>query len=627
MVDKNIKNKNFILDNWSIILFLTALIFLISMWDVHIFFQDEKPMVNSLVNLEYGSLTLDNIKIPLGASNYFEIGDKIYLADTYAVPILAFPVYILLYIISLFIDIALFFIIFWSTLVILWGYSIAKKFNNRNVLKLCIGASIFFLIINLILYKPISFEAWGELVSMQFFNVIITSIALVLMFQLFKAIFNERVGIFAALIFLFATPYSFWGVGVKDHALSVFLVSACFFFFHKYSITRNLRFVYIAYGLIAIDAWVRVENALVLFFSVYFIDILFIQNFFNEGLKKIKLQQIKSLFGHSTKIYAVMVVFLLPYFLNNYLIFGNPFFSGYSPPSELLIQAPRNITDKKIMIETEISIFSKYVLRVLEPIRVTFAFLFQYLRAHGLDIVSIFKILYHSDRSLKSSVFQVNPLLSIILPFLIVSASRLVKLCGTEKESYLKEIKTRINLTDIFFSLISILMLILYTRIYLTKDGDGFSFDYRYFILLYIPFIYFTVRSLDSMFPLYIEDNLSNILSLFSIFSCLTLYSSIILLYKFFQPDYVSVIKLINYMGIIYILIIFVYIVICTGHAKAKYLKYIISLSLSLSFFWVFMSDVLGRAQTYDRGVSMMLPISQYIHEFLRLLLTTSLLR
>lgn len=627
MVDKNTENKMFILDNWSVILFLTALIFLISMWDVHIFFQDEKPVVNQLVNLEHGSVSLDIIKIPLGAAGYIQAGNKTYPGDSLAVPVFAFPVYILLSIISFFINIALFFILFWSVLIILLGYCIAKKFNNLNVLRLCAGFSISLFVMNILLFKPILFEDWGELLSIQFFNIIITSIAVVLIYQLFKAIFNERTGIFAALIFLFATPYSFWGVGVKDHALSVFLVSACFFIFHKYSITHNLKFAYIAYGLIAIDAWVRVENGLALFFSVYFIDILFIQNFFNEGLKKIKLQQIKSLFRHSTKIYAVMVVFLLPYFLNNYLIFGNPFFSGYSPPSELLIQAPKNITDNKIMIETEISIFSKYILRVLEPIRVTFTFLYQYLRAHGLDIESIFKMLYNSDRYLKSSVFQVNPLLSIILPFLIVSASRLIKLCGTEKESYLKEIKTRMNLTDIFFLLIIILMLILYTRVYLTRDGDGFSFDYRYFVLLYIPLVYFTVRSLDSMFPSYIEDNLSNILSLFSVFSCLTLYSSIIFLYKFFQPDYVSVIKLINYMSIIYILIIFVYIVIHTGHAKAKYLKYIISLSLSLSFFWVFMSDILGRAQTYDRGASMMLPISQYIHEFLRLLLTTPLLR
>lgn len=129
------------------------------------------------------------------------------------------------------------------------------------------------------------------------------------------------------------------------------------------------------------------------------------------------------------------------------------------------------------------------------------------------------------------------------------------------------------------------------------------------------------------MFPLYTEDNLSNILSLFSIFSILTLYSSIIFLYKFFKPDYLSVIRLVNSISTMYILIIIIYTSTYTIRGKAKYLKYIISMSLSLSFLWVFMSDILGRTQTYDRGVSMMLPISQYIHEFLRVLLTTPLLR
>lgn len=626
MIDKNIENKIFTLDNWSIILFLTALIFLISMWDVHIFFQDEKPVVNSLVNLEYGSLSLDIIKIPLGAASYIDRGDKIYPGDSLAGPVFALPVYILLSMISFFINVALFFILVWSLLIILLGYYFTKKFNDLNILKLCTVFSVSLFVMNIALYKPILFEDWGELVSMQFFNIVITSITTVLIYQLFKAIFNERMGVFAALIFLFATPYSFWGVGVKDHALSVFLASAGFFLFYKYLITHNLRFAYIAYGLIAIDAWVRIENALVLFFSMYLIDIIFIQNFFNCGLK-IKLQHIKSLLSHSAKVYAVMVIFLLPYFLNNYLVFGNPFLSDYSLPHELSVQAPENLTDKKEMIKISVSIISKYVLRILEPIRITSIFLYRYLGEYGLDTESAFKILFHSDRPIKSSIFQINPLLSIILPFLVISALRLVKTLIMKKESYLKEIKARINPIDLFFLLVIILMFTLYARVYQTRDGDGYSFDYRYFVLLYIPLIYFTVRSLYSMFPSYIEDNLSNILSLFSIFSILTLYSSIIFLYEFFKPDYLSVTRLINSISTIYILIIITYTGIYTIRGKTKYLKYIISMSLSLSFLWVFMSDILGRTQTYDRGVSMMLPVSQYIHEFLRVLLTTPLLR
>ncbi len=129
------------------------------------------------------------------------------------------------------------------------------------------------------------------------------------------------------------------------------------------------------------------------------------------------------------------------------------------------------------------------------------------------------------------------------------------------------------------------------------------------------------------MFPSYIETNLGNIFSLFFACSYLTLFSSVLLSYVFLQPDFSSSILLIKLISLLYIILIVAFVILHYKYNKPNYLKYVISICLSLSFSWVFMSDILGRGEAYDRGVSMMLPISQYIHEFLRLLLTTSLLR
>jgi len=264
--DKNIGNRATVVDCWSIILFLIAFVFLISMWDIRIFLQDEKPLVNQLVNLEYGSLSLDRIKIPLGAAWSFEKDGATYSVYSHAVPVFAMPFYLTLYFISFFIDIVVFFALFWSLLIVLLGYSLARKFNNVNILNLCIVISLFILGLNLFLYKPVSFDAWGELISIQFFNIFITSMGVVLMYQLFRAIFNENSGLFAAIVFLFTTPYSFWGVGVKEHALSIFLSLASFFFFYNYLTVCNPRFVYLAYGLSGVIAWGRIFDALPLFF-------------------------------------------------------------------------------------------------------------------------------------------------------------------------------------------------------------------------------------------------------------------------------------------------------------------------------------------------------------------------
>jgi hypothetical protein len=180
---------------------------------------------------------------------------------------------------------------------------------------------------------------------------------------------------------------------------------------------------------------------------------------------------------------------------------------------------------------------------------------------------------------------------------------------------------------DVHFILLFILIFALYMP-FNYKFSDGHSYDYRYFVIFYVPLIYFTIKALNAMFPSYIETNLGSIFSLFFAGSYLTLFSSILLTYMFLQPDFTSSILLIKLISLLYIILIVVFVILHYKYNKYNnYLKYVISICLSLSFSWVFMSDILGRGEAYDRGVSMMLPISQYIHEFLRLLLTTSLLR
>ncbi|MCX9012756.1 MAG: hypothetical protein OIN66_16765 [Candidatus Methanoperedens sp.] len=625
MVDKNAENKIFTPDNWSVILFLTALIFLISMWDIHIFLQDEKPLVNQLVNLEYGSLSLDRIKIPLGAAWSFEKDGATYSVYSHAVPIFAMPFYLILYFISFFIEIAMFFALFWSLLIILLGYSLARKFNNGNILKFCIVISFFILGLNLFLYKPIPFDAWGELISIQFFNILITSAGVVLIYQLFRAMFNENSGLFAAIVFLFATPYSFWGVGVKEHALSIFLSLASFFFFYNYLTLRNPGFVYTAYGLSGIIAWGRVFDALPLFFSLYFVDIFFVKGFFKEPLKGMRFRQARSFFNYSVKIFVIMVIALLPYFINNYLVIGNPvFFLGYGPQAEITVATP--LVEKDI--KTGILAVSDYSMSILKTLRIIPVYFDNYWSKLGLEAVtkSIFRIFYIPEVPVKSSIFQINPLLSIILPISIIFLSKLRRTCKLQGGSFLKAIGTGLGLMDILFILMFILVFVFYMP-FNYKHSDGFSYDYRYFAIFYIPLIYWAVRSLNAMFPSYVEVNLGEIFSLFFASSYLTLFSLILLSYMFLQPGFSSIILLIKSTGLLYVLLIIVFTFVHNESNKENYLKYVISVCLSLSFSWVFMSDILGRGEAYDRGVSMMLPISQYIHEFLRLLLTTPLLR
>jgi len=350
-----------------------------------------------------------------------------------------------------------------------------------------------------------------------------------------------------------------------------------------------------------------------------------VKGFFKEPFKGEGFHQVRSFLNYSIKIFIIMMIALLPYFINNYLVIGNPiFFLGYGPQPEITVATPLVTKDFK----TGIFAVSDYSMDILKTLRMIPVYFDNYWGKLTLEAItkSIFRIFYYSDVPVKSSIFQINPLLSIVLPVSIIFLSKLRRTCKLQRETFLKATWARLGLMDIFFILMFILVFLFYMP-FNYKFSDGFSYDYRYFIIFYIPLIYWAVRALNAMFPSYVEINLDKIFSLSFAGSYLTLFTLILLSYMFLQPGFSSVIFLTKLISLLYILLVIVFIMVHNKFNKEKYLKYVISICLSLSFSWVFISNILGRGEAYDRGVSMMLPVSQYIHEFLRLLLTTPLLR
>jgi len=156
---------------------------------------------------------------------WFSFNGKSYAPFSYLLPILAYPIYLLLlFLNTYFYPDILFFLIPSAILLLL--------FTNRRVLLLTAA----FILANIILFKPIYlFEDWAALYSLKLVNVIAISITASIIYALLKEEFGEvaRAGV---LIFLFATPVAYWALTAKSHALSLMFISAAIYHLKKENI-------------------------------------------------------------------------------------------------------------------------------------------------------------------------------------------------------------------------------------------------------------------------------------------------------------------------------------------------------------------------------------------------------
>lgn len=183
---------------------------------------------------------------------WFSFNGKNYAPFSYLLPILAYPLYILLLLFNTYFypDILLFLI---PSAVLLY---LAK---NRRILLLAAA----FILANIILFRPIYlFEDWAALYSLKLVNVIAISITASILHTLLKEDFGENTAIAGILIFLFATPIAYWAVTAKSHALSLMLISAAIYYL------RVRENICLASFLAALAVWARPLDGLAITVSI-----------------------------------------------------------------------------------------------------------------------------------------------------------------------------------------------------------------------------------------------------------------------------------------------------------------------------------------------------------------------
>jgi 4-amino-4-deoxy-L-arabinose transferase-like glycosyltransferase len=437
-----------------LILFFSSLFIFLTFAGTRMLFSDEGVIVNQFYNFMHGSLELLFAKVDVQKGILITVENHLYGKFSYSLLVLSLPAYFFLKNIDILYGAHLFLLQVWALSGGISIYLLAKTWKVKNALFGGFLSYFILIMVNLRSFNPIYFPKWGEIISIEFTNILITSFLIVMVYFLFKKMFSNKIAIFASLFTIFATPVSFYALTLKHHSLAIFLTVLAFYFFYKYQEKKDIKFMYAAYVLAGLCVWTRTLDGAALMLSLLIIDILV----FRRGIK------------HIAFISIIILVSLIPFFTFNQLILGNPFSIMELHP---LSDSPMKMEIEKNMIVLSESPAKARQLELLDELGFSWN---PGIKTGLFDVLSDITIL------------KLGNTFGIILisPFLIIAFAFIVD-----------RIKWRIRLseTDKFLGLYAILFILLHKNYILAIITDTpMVLEYRYLLIMYIVLLYFALR-------------------------------------------------------------------------------------------------------------------------------------
>jgi 4-amino-4-deoxy-L-arabinose transferase-like glycosyltransferase len=437
-----------------LLIFFTSLFIFLSLAGTRMLFSDEGVIVNQFYNFVHGSLELKIAKVNVERGIYITVENHLYGRFSYSLLILSLPVYFLLQNIDLFYGAHLFLLQLWALIGGICVYLALKTWKIKNAAITGLVSYLILMMINLRYFNSIYFPKWGEIISIELTNILITSFIVLIVFFLFRKMFGNKTAIFASLFVIFATPISFYALTLKHHSLAVLLTFLAFYFFYKYQEKKDNKFIYAAYILAGLCVWTRTLDGAALMISLLIIDILFLR----RNIKHIAL------------ISIIILVSLIPFFTFNQLILGNPF--------SIMELHPLSDTPMKMGIEKNMIVFSE------SPFK-----------ARQIELLD--KLGFRWNPEIRTgllyvlwdiSIMKLGNTFGILLisPFLITAFAFVI-----DRIKW----KTGLNATDKLLGLYAIIFVLLHKNYILSIITDTpIVLEYRYLLIMYIILLYFALR-------------------------------------------------------------------------------------------------------------------------------------
>jgi len=574
-------------DRTSIVIFLLAFSLLLTFWQVGLLLNDEWVSANQLTNLKNGSLTVDVIKYGSDRGIYNVSGRPIG-AYTHALPFFALPVYYALSAVAHLVNLRLFFMLLWLVSVFTLLYYCQLGGTTKKTKYVLVILTMLFFSVNVLLYlypaldkqysflyTPLDFARWGEVIALNFLNIVATSIVILIIYRLFNQIFvNEKIGFIAALTVLIGTPFSVWALTGKDHSLSLLFITLGLFLFYHYATnsisnplnTNQRHHKYLAFSMIGLAVWVRAEAAVPLFFALFLSEVLYVYR------TNTARQQILNII----KIVVVIALSLTPFFINNYLLFENIFFPPMKASTDVIIAGSTKINETA-PVATQIQVRTVLILESASKIPHIFETMFMHYQEIPRNFLPLF---FHNDNPTLMSIFEICPLLMfsmlMLYRFLLIlirrNAGAIIK-----REYYL----------HFLFFVFIIVHIMIYSEQTSTNLAIG-QWDPRYFLPIYVPMLFFSISFLRDYG---VFDKLKEITT--TLVSCISMLTpSLIFAFVVFgNRDFYNLFMLCEILAWIAIVILagsFIHMLIKKNERSKKLFAYAIGFSLFSTFFWLF---------------------------------------
>lgn len=458
-----------------VIIFLSSFFILTIFSTTRFFISDEKVILNQFYNFIHGSLSFKAIKISDIYAPHLTVGNHLYGKFSYSLIILSLPLYYILGQVDALYSAHLFIVQLWALSGGVIVYLIAK---NRSIKYPELAGALSYILLaaaNISFFRPLPFQKWGELLSLEFTNIIISSFLILFIYLLFRNISGNKAAVFASFFAIFATPISFYAVSLKLHSLSLLLSVLAFYLFYKKLKTEDNRYMYAAYVIAGLCVWTRILDGAVLLISLLAVDIM----------------ALKRDIRYAGTVIIVILSALTPFFTFNYLIMDNPLSimeMSSSRGETVYIRNAPNFIDDAPGSDGSKPLELKEKLGYTEDPRVN---------DNWPDVLLDITFLKTGNAL---GIFIVSPFLITALAFFVN---------GIKK-------RVRLNTLDMFFALYSILLVLAhrdYFHTIVTHTPD--VLEYRYLLVMYVILLYFALR-VDRVKEL-IENKLKTVLASYCI--------------------------------------------------------------------------------------------------------------
>jgi len=582
-------------DDTSTLFFFASLTFCLALWNLNIFINDEVTLAAQLINLGHGVLSLETTPTRLyeglsfggsGPMLAFTYQGHVYAFYTHALAVFAAPFYGLLYIISATVGIRLFFASLWSFSIFMVSWLLGKRWGKPRLGR-DLGAfvALGLLIINIYVatkLPPLVFDQWGALMAIQLFNILATSAIVLFSLSIFRRYFaNGRIAAFGAAYILVATPVTFWAVSAKDHTASVLLIVASIWSLYMYLLDGKTRYRYLSYILVGISFWVRVFDAIPLLIAIVLTDLLT-----SEG-------RIKALITAAVTVTLGMV----PYFINNFLLFGNPFLSP------VYLSAHQEIAQQT---SSAAASTSSALFATIQRLPTLFFSTWD-VQSSANWPQHLYHVLFYVNMPVTLSIFQICPLL--IVPLFAALPYVVQKLSSFKRGAVRLKIEKKRAIAVTFF-----VCIVAHLIIYAPFQEQGFGLDMRYFLPLYIPLLFFTLASIRDV--LMLEGRIERVFA-----AAWIIFAGLVLVYiALFALKTSNLISSLSFpfigtLGVITAALMVLFVPYFVGYRKVKELAILVGFATFVSSYWlIFASLVWQKTPIGVPRPGMILPIMEVIH-------------